>query len=45
MKESAKKVFEVESVRLEGYVPFMYLDVKGLVTTGIGNLNRHRQPD
>lgn len=38
MKESAKKVFEVESVRLEGYVPFMYLDVKGLVTTGIGNL-------
>jgi hypothetical protein len=24
--------------KLEGYLPFMYLDVKGLVTTGMGNL-------
>lgn len=23
---------------LEGRVPYMYLDVKGLVTTGLGNL-------
>jgi hypothetical protein len=26
------------STKFEGRVPFMYLDVKGLVTTGIGNL-------
>lgn len=38
MKPAAIKVFLEQSVRLEGYVPYMYLDVKGLVTTGIGNL-------
>jgi len=38
MKASVLSRFPEESVRLEGYVPYMYLDVKGLVTTGIGNL-------
>lgn len=26
------------STKFEGYLPYMYLDVKGLVTTGMGNL-------
>lgn len=38
MKSAVKEAFPVVSVTLEGYVPYMYLDVKGLVTTGVGNL-------
>lgn len=38
MKQSVRDVFAEFSTRFEGRVPFMYLDVKGLVTTGIGNL-------
>lgn len=38
MKQAVRDVFAEFSTRFEGRVPFMYLDVKGLVTTGIGNL-------
>jgi len=38
MKPAAKEGFLALTTNLEGYTSFMYLDVKGLVTTGIGNL-------
>ncbi len=39
MRESLRVRFVPEvGTPFEGVVPFMYLDVKGLVTTGIGNL-------
>lgn len=38
MKPSVPPVFIAVSSRLEGVVPWMYLDILGLVTTGIGNL-------
>lgn len=38
MKPAVSAIFKSFSIKLEGYIPYMYLDVKGLVTTGIGNL-------
>jgi hypothetical protein len=38
MRESVRVFFPEFSRRFEGYVHWMYLDVKGLVTIGIGNL-------
>ena len=38
MKASVESAFRAFSSKFEGAVNFMYLDVKGLVTTGIGNL-------
>jgi GH24 family phage-related lysozyme (muramidase) len=38
MHESVREIFPDFSKRFEGYVHWMYLDVKGLVTIGIGNL-------
>jgi hypothetical protein len=38
MRESVADTFKAFSVRFEGEVPFMYLDIKGLVTIGVGNL-------
>jgi GH24 family phage-related lysozyme (muramidase) len=38
MYPSVAAAFPQFTERFEGHVPFMYLDVKGLVTTGRGNL-------
>lgn len=38
MKDSVKKIFPEFSKKFEGYVNWMYLDVKGLVTIAIGVL-------
>jgi GH24 family phage-related lysozyme (muramidase) len=38
MKPSALAAFRDFSTKFEGYLPYMYLDIKGLVTTGMGNL-------
>jgi hypothetical protein len=38
MKDSVKNIFPEFSKNFEGYVNWMYLDIKGLVTCGIGNL-------
>ncbi len=38
MRKSVADVFKAFSVRFEGELPFMYLDIKGLVTIGVGNL-------
>jgi GH24 family phage-related lysozyme (muramidase) len=38
MHQSVKEVFPDFSQRFEGYVQWMYLDIKGLVTVGVGNL-------
>jgi hypothetical protein len=38
MKASVREKFVWFTARYEGVVPWMYLDVKGLVTTAIGNL-------
>lgn len=38
MYDSVRQNFQKFSSKFEGYVPWMYLDVKGLVTTGMGNL-------
>jgi hypothetical protein len=38
VKQSVRDAFMDFTVPLEGKVPWMYLDVKGLVTTGVGNL-------
>lgn len=38
MKDSVSNAYVAFTTKFEGSVPFMYLDVKGLVTTGIGNL-------
>lgn len=38
MRQSVKDAFWSFSVPHEGYVPWLYADVKGLVTTGVGNL-------
>jgi GH24 family phage-related lysozyme (muramidase) len=38
MRASVRTAFKDFSAKFEGVVHWMYLDVKGLVTTGIGNL-------
>lgn len=38
MRQSVRQAFPVFSKNFEGYVRSMYLDIKGLVTTGVGNL-------
>ena len=38
MKTAALNFFNTASPSLEGRLEFMYLDVKGLVTIGVGNL-------
>jgi len=38
MWPAAQQGFLTLTTNLEGYTPFMYLDIKGYVTTGIGNL-------
>lgn len=38
MHPSVQKAFEGFSTKFEGFLPYMYLDIKGLVTTGMGNL-------
>jgi GH24 family phage-related lysozyme (muramidase) len=38
MLPSVESNFPAFSARFEGRVPYMYLDVKGLVTVGVGNL-------
>lgn len=38
MRSSVRLAFVAFTSRFEGVVPFMYLDVKGLVTVAIGNL-------
>jgi GH24 family phage-related lysozyme (muramidase) len=38
MRRSVREAFVPFTERFEGKVPFMYLDVRGLVTTAIGNL-------
>ena len=38
MRPSVAAAFPEFTKSFEGYVPFMYGDVKGLVTTGVGNL-------
>jgi GH24 family phage-related lysozyme (muramidase) len=38
MYDSVKQIFPSFSKKFEGYVHYMYLDIKGLVTIGIGNL-------
>jgi len=37
-RESVEQNYTDFTTKFEGKLPFMYLDVKGLVTTGIGNL-------
>lgn len=38
MHASVSQIFPTFSMEFEGYVHWMYLDVLGLVTTGVGNL-------
>ena len=38
MRESVRRGFIGFSAPFEGRLHYMYLDVKGLVTTGVGNL-------
>lgn len=38
MRQAVRDNYTAFTSRFEGAVPWMYLDVKGLVTTGIGNL-------
>ena len=38
MKDSIRKIFPEFSRKFEGYVNWMYLDVKTLITVGVGNL-------
>lgn len=38
MYQSVRDYFNTFQSKYEGYLSFMYLDVKGLVTTGMGNL-------
>ncbi len=38
MYPSVQSYFRIFSAPLEGCVPYMYLDVLGLVTVGVGNL-------
>jgi GH24 family phage-related lysozyme (muramidase) len=38
MHDGVRQIFPEFSKRFEGYVDWMYLDIKGLVTIGIGNL-------
>lgn len=38
MRAAVEAAFRSFTVPFEGQLPYMYLDVKGLVTTGIGNL-------
>ena len=38
MREAVKKAFYDYTLSHEGYTPFMYADIKNLITTGVGNL-------
>ena len=38
MYDDVRAAFLSFTTRLEGRVPYMYLDIKGLVTIGVGNL-------
>jgi GH24 family phage-related lysozyme (muramidase) len=38
MRQAVADIFPAFTKTYEGYVPFLYLDVKGLVTCGCGNL-------
>lgn len=38
MHPQVKRTFPAWSAQFEGRVPYLYVDVKGLVTTGVGNL-------
>lgn len=38
MQQIVKDKWQEFSKKFEGYLPYMYLDVKGLVSTGMGNL-------
>lgn len=38
MRPSVLAIFRAFSTKFEGWLPYMYLDIKGLVTTGMGNL-------
>jgi hypothetical protein len=38
MRSTVLTAFRDFTIKHEGFTPFMYLDIKGLVTTGIGNL-------
>jgi GH24 family phage-related lysozyme (muramidase) len=38
MRQAVRDYFNTFSEKFEGRLPHMYLDVKGLVTTGVGNL-------
>ena len=38
MRASVKNQFRTFNAPLEGVVKYMYLDIKGLVTIGVGNL-------
>jgi GH24 family phage-related lysozyme (muramidase) len=38
MRQSVRDIWTEFNAPLEGRLPFMYLDIKGLVTTGVGNL-------
>lgn len=38
MRDAVKRVLPIFMKRYEGEIPFMYLDIIGLVTVGIGNL-------
>ena len=38
MKDAVRAAWLDFSIRFEGYVPWLYLDVLGLVTIGVGNL-------
>src|SRR3954454_7750714 len=38
MRDSVKKSFNSFTTKFEGRVPWMYLDIKGLVTVAVGNL-------
>ncbi len=38
MRDSVSKAFKSFNTKFEGYLTYMYGDVKNLVTTGMGNL-------
>src|SRR5215472_6467072 len=38
MFAATQQSFPAFSTKFEGRIPFMYLDIKGLVTVGVGNL-------
>lgn len=44
LRQSVVNAFTPFTTKFEGYTPYMYTDVKGLVTTGIGNLIDNGSP-